>query len=234
MNFTLTDRDFAQLELAIYGKGDPAWDCFCCDNGVVWGAKIIDGVTVIVLRGSETPLDFYRDLQAVADPAHYAGLGPVHPGFLDGMEATWDGIRQHTRGPRVLVGHSLGAARAAILSGLMVLDQQPPLARVVWGEPLSGFQVLADLIRDIPTRSYRNGDQWSHDPVTDLPVPLGIERYVRASPLVDICARPMFWLSLDWHHIWPLGWHDMEMYAKGTPDVSMDRVPCEVGERTKV
>ena len=172
-------------------------------------------------RAIGTDLDFWRDLHAVADPFCHVGLGPVHPGFLAGMDAAWAGIRQHTSGPRIVIGHSLGAARAAVLAGLMVLDHQPPVARVVWGEPLSGFQCLAELIKEISTRSYRNGDRFEHDPVTDVPVPLGAERYARASPLVDICVQPAFGFSLDWHHIRPIGWHDMVLYAKGTPETAI-------------
>ncbi len=211
----MTDRDLAQLELAVYGKSDPHWNYFSGTNGVVWGAKIIDGTTVLAFRGSETILDFWRDLRAIATPAPRERLGHVHPGFLDGMEDAWREIQAHTTPPRVLIGHSLGAARTAILAGLMVLDNRPPAARVVWGEPLSGFLPHADLIRGIPTRSYRNGDRIGHDPITDLPA----FRYVRASKLTDVCACPDFGLSPDWRHLWPIGFHDMAMYERATPEL---------------
>ncbi|MEN6537543.1 MAG: hypothetical protein ABFD89_28075, partial [Bryobacteraceae bacterium] len=179
---------------------------------------------VIALRGSVTLEDWWHDLQAVADPHDHDGLGPVHAGFADHMEATWKDVQRYTAGPRVVIGHSLGAARAAILTGLMVLADQPPLARVVWGEPLSGFRQLADLISAVPARSYRNGDWRQHDPVTDLPIPTPHLPYYRAQGLVDICVPPKWTLFGSWHRFPLIGWHDMQLYAKGTPNCEIARL----------
>jgi hypothetical protein len=216
----MTDYQLAQLQLAVYGQWDPHWDWFGAGE-IVYGAKRIDGITNVVFRGSEVLLDFLRDLRAVPDPFAHRGLGPVHSGFFDGMERVWGELWHYTQGPWRVAGHSLGAARSAILAGLMVLNGTPPVERVVWGEPLSGFQQLATLIGNIPTRSYRNGGEHDHDPFTDLPEPIPpLFDYVRASPLIDISVRPDFGLSLDWHHIRPIGWHDMALYAEGMLSVS--------------
>jgi hypothetical protein len=90
----------------------------------------------------------------------------------------------------VVAGHSLGAARAAVLCGLMRADGCKALARVVFGEPLPGMTQLAGLIADIPGRSYCNGDAHHHDVVTDVPFRIPLLNWVRASPLIHVTAEP--------------------------------------------
>ena len=215
----MTDRDLAQLALAIYGGSDPHWDYFCSEDEIVWGVKKIDGMTAVVFRGSETPIDFLRDLRVLPWPIEHSRLGFIHPGFLDGMEAVWTAVRAHTEPPWVLAGHSLGAGRTGILAGLMALDGTPPLTRISWGEPFCGGAQLAALTAGISMRSYRNGDRWAHDPITDVPIPLrSALPYRRLSAVADISVSPGFGLSVDWHHAWPIGFHAMELYAKGTPE----------------
>jgi hypothetical protein len=191
------------------------WNYFS-PGDVVWAAKVTKGITVVTMRGSMTPVDFLRDLDACVDPFDHDALGPVHSGFMDGMEGVWNDIKQHTDGPRVVIGHSLGAARATILTGLMVLDGHPPLARVVWGEPKSGTIKLAKLVRQVPGRSYRNGDKFFHDPVTDVPLTIPLADYVRATPLIDIHVAYVVDLkSHDWHKLPVIGFHNMALYDKG-------------------
>lgn len=191
----MTDYDLALLEQGIYGQAPIVWDFFSDgmrSDSVVWGAvRGPDGVTTIVLRGSIVLKDWLRDVVAFADPFVHNVLGPVHIGFWLGMDATWAEIKANTTGPYRVIGHSLGAGRAAILVGLMIADGAMAVERVVWGEPLSGFQRLADLIAPVAARSYRNGDgKFMHDHVTDVPYSFPPEEFVRASPLIDVNVPP--------------------------------------------
>lgn len=201
------------------------------DNGICWGVKQFGGVDVIVLRGSTTQQDWIRDFAALADPftgaesaflkvlafkisgapSDHAFLGPVHPGFLAGMEDAWAAMKPLI-GSRVIVsGHSLGAGRAAILTGLMVHDGRPPLARVVFGEPRPGFPPLAKLISSVTARSYRNGNGVLYDLVTDVPMPIGPEDYVHPCPLTDVCEEP----GPKWTEQWGVfAWHAMPLYLR--------------------
>lgn len=161
------------------------------DGGICWASKRIDGIDVVCLRGSVTILDWIRDLCAFTAPFPNKGLGPVHPGFKVGMDDAWAEIRCKTRGPWIVAGHSLGAARADILTGLMVLDGAAPLRRVVFGEPQPGFRRLADLIAGTPAVSYCNGSAaHDHDEVTDWPKTLLFERYVHPGPLTYVDVPP--------------------------------------------
>ena len=212
----MTDKELAQLQLGIYGHVPVTWDFFTGQYvDVVWGAKKTEFSTVIVLRGSVTLPDWLDDFTAIADPFAHDGLGPVHPGFYKGMDGVWQQIKSSTSGQRIVVGHSLGAARAAILTGLMVLDGQPPIYRCVWGEPKSTFAQGAVIIGKVLAKSYRNGDMRVHDPVTDVPLSFPPMEYQRASVITDISVTP----TDDWHGLSPkvvLAWHNMKLYAEGS------------------
>jgi len=89
-----------------------------------------------------------------------------------------------------LTGHSLGAARASILAGLMIQAGHPPGRLVTFGCPKPGFQMFADIIKPITQVSYRNGSDGHHDPVTDVPFTFPPEEYVHPVPLTFITQAP--------------------------------------------
>lgn len=186
------------------------------DDGVCWAVAREGLDDVVVLRGSVTPEDWIADVMAV--PYVSRRLGPVHHGFYLGLDNVWEDLQIVLRkgSPTILVGHSLGAARAALLAGFMVTDNRIPTARIVFGEPKPAFQQLADLTKDVPTQSFRCGDGINHDVVTSLPfnIPrLGL-LYVHQTTLIDVVTQAdpndqsgMF----TFHHI--------ELYMKATKGV---------------
>lgn len=179
------------------------------DNGICWAMKHLGTVDVIILRGSTTPQDWVRDFEAVADPFTHSALGPVHPGFLAGIEDAYAAMKPLLRADVIVCGHSLGAARAAILTGLMVDDNHAPRARVVFGEPRPGFAPLAKLIASVPARSYRNGNGILYDLITEVPIAMGPENYVHPCPLTHVCEEP----GPDWTKQWGVfAWHAMPLY----------------------
>jgi hypothetical protein len=157
------------------------------DDGVCWALARLDGFDVVVLRGSITLQDWLRDIQALAMPSR---IGHVHSGFYAGMEQMWADLKPMLARPVIVTGHSLGAARAAVLSALMTVDGVPPVARVVFGEPKPGLVDLAQLITGISGRSYRNGDGTHHDLITDVPFSFPPEQYVHPTPIIPVYAAP--------------------------------------------
>ncbi|MHB8885797.1 MAG: lipase family protein [Methylovirgula sp.] len=247
----LNDAAIAALVNGIYAyPGYPkiAWDHFeqpKQDDGICWGLKrvggsgLASGIDVVVLRGSVTQQDWFRDFDALADPfesgearlaavLHHLGfpiegaaedhafLGPVHPGFLAGMEEAWAAMRPLLRENVIIAGHSLGAARAAILTGLMVhhanLHKGPaPLACITFGQPRPGFALLAKYIADVPQRSYCNGNGSLVDMITEVPIALGPEDYVHPHPLTNVCEEP----GPSWKQQWGIfAWHAMPLYLR--------------------
>lgn len=195
----VTDYQIADLLVKLYDSPDEpletaGFDVFESgenDSEICWASKRIDGVDVVCLRGSTTWQDWLRDLWAFSLPFSNKGLGPVHRGFKIGMDDAWAEIRSRTRGPWIIAGHSLGAGRGDILTGLMVLDGAAPMRRVFFGQPKPGFQQLADIVARVPGVSYCNGAAaHSHDRITDAPMTIGFEQYVHPTPLTYVDAPP--------------------------------------------
>ena len=166
-----TDVDLVNLSAAIYQDGGQ-WDYFDAgedSDEICVAIKKLDGYDVIVFRGSIALHDWYEDLKAVPISTK---MGTVHTGFYADMDQAWAELKPHITQPTLVTGHSLGAARADILCGLMLLDGQPPVRRVVFGEPKPGLPDFANFIAKIPSDSYRNGNARNHDLVTDVPLKL--------------------------------------------------------------
>lgn len=208
----ITDFEIADLCTRIYAEvGEPPveWDFFEAglgDHGVCFGIIRLGDIDYVIFRGSKVFLDWRRDTDWWSRPRIDARLGPVWPGFVDAMPEAWQEIKTRISDRVVIGGHSLGAARTSPLAALMKLDGIKPLARVVFGEPYPGMQPLANLIADIPSRSYRNGDPHHHDVVTDVPYPLPLLNWVHPSPLIHVTAAPtqqatdLLGRLFNWHH----------------------------------
>lgn len=198
----------------------PAWAHFNAGEdaeGICWAILRLEGVDVVVFRGSKSFLDWLRNLMAVTLPiATNGGLGPLHPGFYQGMPATWRKIARLVGDRVIVIGHSLGGARACVCTGQMALAGVKPLARVVWGCPRPGFQPLADLIKDVPAWSFRNGDARVHDYVTAVPFRMPpLELYEHAGGFAEVHAQPQGSL---FDRLGIFAWHHFALYESVTPD----------------
>jgi hypothetical protein len=215
----ITEHDIAALCLAVY-PGQPLiqWDELELPaDGVAFGLKHFDTVTAVIFRGSVTLGDWLRDIEAVADPLEHDGLGPVHPGFFAGLPELWNRLKPKlTNKPCVIAGHSLGAARASLFTGLMVLDNCRPVRRLCFGEPRPGFPRAGNIIAGIRARSYCNGNGRAHDLVTDVPFTTWIEDYVHPTPLIPVCEPPS---DADVQRDVLFAWHSMALYALVTPAI---------------
>jgi hypothetical protein len=216
----ITDRDVAELCLGIYPEHTPpTWDYFDDgshpDDGVCWGVKHVDDVSIVVLRGTVTLGDWLRNFQAWIEPIHHDDLGPVHAGFYSGMRTVQRELKEKIAPSRPLIicGHSLGAARGAILSALLTLDSRPPIARICFGEPRAGFARLGEILAPIKQqRSYRNRNAKDHDVITDVPFSWPpLFAYQHPTDLTDLTVAPMP------HTPGIFRFHVPELYAAATP-----------------
>jgi len=173
-------------------------------TGVVWGARRDYGVTLICLRGSVTAEDWARDSAAIANPFTHDVFGPVHQGFHAGLPETWDLIKANTVGPYIVAGHSLGAARTAILSAIMKADNQPPVKRVEFAEPKPGWQKLRLYLGGVPSEIYCTvSSKGEQDHVTEVP----IGPFVASGTVTHLSAEPM--------GVGPFCLHHLPLYAAG-------------------
>ena len=216
----ITDRDVAELCLGIYPEhfSLTAWDHFddgSDPDGVCWGVKHVDNASIIVLRGTVTLGDWLRNFQAWVDPIHHDKIGPVHSGFYSGMRTVQREITTKVpSGPLIICGHSLGAARAVILSALLTRDGRVPIARICFGEPRAGFAKLGEILTPIKQqRSYRNRNATDHDEITDLPFFLPpLFAYQHPTDLTDLTVEPMPHVPSIFQ------FHVPELYARVTPE----------------
>lgn len=116
----------ARLCRGIYAyPSDPptAWDRRSSTAGIEWGIKFDGRRAFVVFRGSESILDWLRDLVGFAPSVDAGDFGQMWGGFLIGMEYAWADIAPLVKGrdELVITGHSLGAARADVAAGYALL-----------------------------------------------------------------------------------------------------------------
>jgi hypothetical protein len=216
----ITDRAIAELCVALYAYPDNppmTWDHYDPGeyDGVCWALKRAGDTDVIILRGSTTQADWIHDAETWAAPETnplYEHMGPVHYGFSCGMDRMWRDARLLTGKKVIVAGHSLGAGRACILTGLMIADGEPPIARVCFGEPRPAYAQLGEYIKSVPARSYRNAGAWGHDLVTDVPFTLPEFPFVHPAPLIDIDVPPDQEIVSRWS---VFAGHHLPLYVRG-------------------
>lgn len=193
------------------------------DDGVCWGLKKLDGFDVVVFRGSITLGDWLRDVY-VLPIGQFAPLktriGHVHAGFFLGMEHVWGEVRALVTQPVIVTGHSLGGARACILTALMVADGASPVRRVTFGEPKTGLADYVEFFKGVPAMAYRNGDAMHHDQVTDLPPSFGAFPMLHPTTLSVVYDAPEGELE---RQVDVFGWHHIELYETATAVATQEK-----------
>lgn len=116
--------------------------------------------TVMAFRGTTFDgADIIKDLRAM--PWWSKEIGTfVHRGFLVGVRAIWPllPLTGHKNPPIVLTGHSKGGAEA-ILVGAMLTVLEIPVAQIeTFGAPRVGFGGIKKILKDIPGKRHRLGD----------------------------------------------------------------------------
>lgn len=147
------------------------------ETGVWVAVRKLADVDVVVFRGSDSVEDWLRDFDA--EMIDVTGLGRVHAGFYKNMQDVWLKLNQVIRRNPIVTGHSLGAARAAIYSALLIY---PPQKTALFGCPRPAAQGLADALKLIPINSYKN----RADPVMDVPVVLPDFPYVHVREMIHV------------------------------------------------
>jgi hypothetical protein len=221
-----TDADLVNLCGLIYSPTAVVddWDYLDLgpDDGICLALKKLDGCDVIVFRGSITVHDWIDDIMVL--PIGSIGplktvMGNVHFGFYSGMEKVWAELKPLITQPVIVTGHSLGAARADILCGLMIADGMSPVARVVFGEPKPGLMDFGAYIKNVPGRSYRNGDTKHHDVVTDVPMLFPPLQFVHPTPIIVVTAEP----SGDFFsRLGLFAYHHIELYQAAVAALSQE------------
>lgn len=222
----MTDLEHAGLCARIYAADastDKFWAHYWTAADIVCGHVQLDGVDYLVFRGSVTPEDWMRDMDAI--PAWHAKLGFVHAGFYEGLDTLYPLITAAVGKSIVVLGHSLGAARACDVAGLFAYDAAaaglpcPVQTLCTFGQPKPGFVNLARLITKsgMAHRSYRN----RNDPVPLVPFTIAaLMDFVHTEDWIALDAAPS---PTD---LEPLRDHHIGLYVQGlTPPPSVPAQP---------
>lgn len=164
------------------------------------------GCAIMGFRGTQTAWGWVTDFTVwmAADQrgVEHQTLGLVHEGFYRAALICLGKILDVADKEQVaLAGHSLGAALALLVGGLLTDHQTPPVRVGAFAPPRVGTKQFIDLAAGIPTCAYRYG----RDPVTEVPFTLRGLSFEQV-PLTHL--RPPRLLPKVW---WP-GDHRFENY----------------------
>ena len=213
----LTHRDLAGLCAALYGSAGAApveWLYRSNpDATAVFGIVRIGPWLIVVYRGSYTGMDWLRDVLVKAtDPAGRPSIKRVHSGFYGGTPEAADIVMMfYRKGDKlIIIGHSLGGARAEIGAEQAAALGVVPHLVVVWGQP-APFKPSTMPAPTYPLVSYRNvvGDE---DPVTYATDIVGYRHRAAFSDLHALPAQSVY----D-----PLERHHFALYQSATPDTEV-------------
>ena len=203
----LTDSQLIHLCAASYSPAvqwDELWSGQLAD-GIWFAIKKVGDDTVGVFRGSVTPEDWFRDFLALPHYVKpYPQMGFVHRGFDEGLDELFEKAAPHLGRNPYIVGHSLGAARAWLFAGRLVLAGNAPTRIAVCGSPRPAGRQFRDLMATTNHVSYRN----QNDPVTLVPFTLPPWLpFVDPADFTYLNERPM---RTDL-----LASHDISLYGEG-------------------
>lgn len=200
----ISTLELAQLSKRVYTESPGSWDNYWSRDDIVMAHKRTADENVIVFRGSATLEDWKHDLDGW--PNSHPDLGWCHSGFLKDMDNALFRVMGVCDRPHIAItGHSLGAARALILTAMLSLRKLKVSRVSVFGAPKPGFQKLSNIINQsgAQVEIYRNRS----DPVTFVPWFMGMYKH------------PVEPIQLDVGHteyeIPPLCDHFMTKYVEG-------------------
>jgi hypothetical protein len=196
----------ARLNAQIYASSSGWLNYWQYDHAIV-GHTQVDGVDVLVLRGTVDVADWIRDIEAEF-PIWHPDLGFCAGGFLAGMDDVFAEVRGAVGCNLVITGHSLGGARARILAGLFACSGVPINYLCVFGSPKPAFLNLARIIQKsgMMHASYRN----RNDIVPTVPL--------TAAPFLDF-VHTEDWIVLNAApaetNLEALRDHSIDLYVQG-------------------
>jgi hypothetical protein len=194
----ISDRSLLLAAAAAY---DPAGKPFfeAVDHALRVFTTQVDDVTVYAIEGTHDPVGWALDFVAISTEAHevgeHASLGFVHFGFYRSAVALFPAFKDIGLTTKyAITGHSLGAALALLLGGILINRGYPPVKIGAFAPPRVGGDRFVSIVTSIPLCACRVGD----DPVTDFPLTLRDFPY-RQVPLTVIGRTR--WPAIECHHI---------------------------------
>ncbi len=212
-----TDKDLALMSLSLYSTQAwlVNWDGYYPESigqPICWAHKVLCGLNgvptcrIIVFRGTSSFLDVLADADLELEEV---SIGNIHSGFYNGIKPVVETILSIGDSlPTYVTGHSLGAARAAIVAADINSKSRGKISgKVTWGEPRIGLDLVKEAFLMNVSRSYVMRSGWEVDPVTFSPA-----LYDNAPATTVIQLAPLS------HSVFrPMDLHSMAQYSATTP-----------------
>ena len=150
----------------------------------IFQSKIND-LNIIAIEGTHNPIGWALDFCALKATDHEASdhpsLGFLHAGFYAASLLAMPTIKQAIGSdPFAICGHSLGAAQALLIGGLLIDDGKLPVSIGAFAPPRVGGDQFVNIVKPF-SKAYRYGD----DPVPLVPVWTKQYPYLQV-PLIEI------------------------------------------------
>jgi len=164
----ISDYDLVLAAKATYEpKATPIFECLGSSIRI-FQSKIND-LNVIAIEGTHNPLGWALDFFAIAAENHQAidhpALGFLHAGFYAAATLAMPTVKTAIgQEPYAICGHSLGAAEALLMGGLLIDDGRPPVRIAAFAPPRVGGEQFVNVVKPL-TNAYR----YSDDPVPLVP-----------------------------------------------------------------
>jgi hypothetical protein len=194
----ISDHELVLAAAAAYDPaGKPSYEAV--DGALRMFTTKVRDVTVYSIEGTHDPITAALDFMAIPTEEHEVGehdsLGFVHAGFYSSALELLPGLRSvGLIEPFALTGHSLGAAVALFIAGMLIDRGYPPVKIGAFAPPRVGGAKFVSIVTSVPFCAYRFGD----DPVTEVPLTL-LDFPYQQIPLTAI-GRPMS-PSVSCHHV---------------------------------
>jgi hypothetical protein len=162
-----TDVELVEAAAATY---DPAAAPFYShlDNAIrIFETTNAYGLDIIAIEGTHDAIGWALDFCALGIEDHagtnHPTLGFVHTGFLAAGLLALPKIKP--TGPFAICGHSLGAAMALLIGGLLIDNGTPPVKIGAFAPPRVGSEQFVKVASSVPVSAYAYGN----DPVPRVP-----------------------------------------------------------------
>lgn len=178
--------------------------------------RIDDGLKIFAIEGTHNRLGWFIDLFSLTlldqQGLDHRSLGPIHAGFYASAVAALTRIALVAqREPIAITGHSLGAALALLLTGLLIDLGIAPVKVGAFAPPRVGGPLFVKVATSIPFCAYR----WGNDPVTEVPA--------RILDLPDFPFIQVPLSAIGKRRLWAPGCHNITNYVSGVAAATQNR-----------
>jgi len=205
-----TDIELVDCAAQTYTRSDPF--AVTIDGAVrAFQTTLPSGINVIAFEGTHDPIGWALDFCALGIIEHsgvdHPTLGFVHAGFLASALSALPLIQPiAAKGPFAVCGHSLGAALALLIGGLLIDDGTPPLKIGAFAPPRVGSEQFVKTAATVPICAY----QYGNDPVPRVPF-----RIVPLFPYMQVAVT-----SIGTPRLNEFSCHNIQNYLVGVKEKS--------------